>query len=640
MKDKKNRFCVKARRRFLSDMRKNGRTEILDKGKGKEVMRIKDYLKKRCLLADGAFGTYYMQIEGKNRVVELANINNPKIVERIHLDYLKAGSRLIRTNTFSANLAVLGGERDWRKGVIQAGYRCAENAVKDFCGMCGERAEEVFVAASIGPIPDSLAEEEQEILEEYYFICDSFLECRAKIFCFETGTDFKYILPAAAYIRERAGEDAFIMANFCLNRYGYTKSGIYAGRLLEQADDYTEVDAVGFNCGIGTGHMLHILKEIQLCSNKFLAVMPNSGYPERIQDRTVYLNNAQYFAETMGKMAELGISVFGGCCGTSPEYIRLTREQIVLDCPAKKIEIQKKAVFKNQINYSKNEFCQKLKEGKKVIAVELDPPYDANIQGILDRANRLKAAGIDFITFADSPMARPRMDSVLTGVKVQNEVGISVMPHISCRDKNTIALRAQLLGAYVNGIRNLLIVTGDPIAESERGTIHSVFDFYSVRLMEFVQEMNREHFLEEPLCYGGAISYARANLEVEMERVRKKKAAGAQYFLTQPVFSKEDAERIQVIKSQTDVKILCGIMPLISLKNAKFIANELSGIRVPQSVVAEFSPDMSREEGEIVGVRIAKRVMQWLEETADGYYFIIPFNRVYLVEKCLMPDSE
>ena len=223
---------------------------------------------------------------------------------------------------------------------------------------------------------------------------------------------------------------------------------------------------------------------------------------------------------------------------------------------------------------------------------------------------------------------------------MQNEVGISVMPHISCRDKNTIALRAQLLGAYVNGIRNLLIVTGDPIAESERGTIHSVFDFYSVRLMEFVQEMNREHFLEEPLCYGGAISYARANLEVEMERVRKKKAAGAQYFLTQPVFSKEDAERIQVIKSQTDVKILCGIMPLISLKNAKFIANELSGIRVPQSVVAEFSPDMSREEGEIVGVRIAKRVMQWLEETADGYYFIIPFNRVYLVEKCLMPDSE
>lgn len=600
-------------------------------------MDIREYLKGHRLLADGAFGTYYMQKNGGYKTVELANIKNSKIVEQIHLDYLKAGAKLIRTNTFSANKMVLGGERAWRKEVIQAGYACARNAIETFCITESGDASELFIAASIGPIPDSLIEEEQEILEEYRFICDSFLECGAKIFCFETCADLRFVLSAAAYIKEQAGEAAFVITNFCLNRYGYTKSGIYAGKLIELAEQSKAVDAIGLNCGIGTGHMLHILKEVKPYTDKFFVVMPNSGYPERIQDRTVYLDNAQYFAEMMGEIAEFGVDMLGGCCGTTPDYIRCTKEKIDFDSPAinRKREGQKKVLTKKEPDYTTNEFCRKLKEGKKVIAVELDPPYDAKIQGIMDRANLLKAAGVDLLTFADSPMARPRMDSVLTAVKVQNEVGISVMPHISCRDKNMIAMRAQILGAYVNGIRNLLIVTGDPVPGSERGMVSSVFDFYSVRLMEFVQEMNREHFLQEPIGYGGAIQYVRANLDVEIERVRKKMAAGAQYFLTQPVFSKEDMERIAYIKSQVDVKILCGIMPLVNLNNAKFIANEISGIHVPEEVIAEFSPGMSREEGEAVGVRIARRVIQGIDKVVDGYYFMVPFNRVYLVADCL-----
>ena len=404
---------------------------------------------------------------------------------------------------------------------------------------------------------------------------------------------------------------------------------------MELAGQSKAVDAIGLNCGIGTGHMLHILKERKPYTDKFFVVMPNSGYPERIQDRTVYFDNAQYFAEMMGEIATFGVDILGGCCGTNPDYIRLTKEKIDFSYAAVKSEVQKEVRPTKELDYTINKFCRKLKEGKKVIAVELDPPYDAKIQGIMDRANLLKAAGVDLLTFADSPMARPRMDSILTAVKVQNEVGIPVMPHISCRDKNIIAMRAQILGAYGNGIRNLLIVTGDPVPGSERGMVSSVFDFYSVRLMEFVQEMNREHFLADPIGYGGALCYARANLEVEMERIQKKVAAGAQYFLTQPVFSKEDMERIAKIKRQMDIKILCGIMPLVSLKNATFIANEISGIHVPAEIIEEFLPEMSREEGEAVGVRIAKRVMQGLEDVVDGYYFMVPFNRVYLVEACL-----
>lgn len=603
--------------------------------RNKNAMNIKEYLTKHRLLADGAFGTYYMQTGGKQQTVERANLENPKAVEKLHMEYLKAGARLIRTNTFSANSAVLGGERTWRREVIQAGYSCARRAVETFCMTNEGEKEEVFIAASIGPVPENLAEEEQEILEEYRFICDSLLECNAEIFCFETCADFKYVLSAAEYVKERTDGRAFIMVNFCLNRYGYTKSGISAARLVEAADQSAAVDAVGFNCGIGIGHMLQILKEMKPFTDKFLSIMPNSSYPERMQDRAVYLDNAQYFAGMMEEIARLGIDILGGCCGTSPEYIRLTGEKIDFASPAKKKKAEKERLQSGEPDYSVNRFCRKLKEGKKVIAVELDPPYDAEIHGIMDRANILKAAGVDMLTFADSPMARPRMDSVLTSVKVQNEVGIPVMPHISCRDKNMIAMRAQLLGAYVNGIRNLLIVTGDPVPGSERGTVSSVFDFNSVRLMEFVKEINREHFPEEPLCYGGAINYARANIDVEVKRILKKAEAGANYFLTQPIYSDGDIERIAYIKSKADIKILCGIMPLVNYKNANFIANEMTGIHVPKEVIEAFSPEMTRKEAEDTGVGIARKVIKKLEPVADGYYFILPFNRVHLVKACL-----
>lgn len=196
-------------------------------------------------------------------------------------------------------------------------------------------------------------------------------------------------------------------------------------------------------------------------------------------------------------------------------------------------------------------------------------------------------------------------------------------------------MRAGLLGAYANGIRNLLLVTGDPIPGSDRTQVTSVFDFNSIRLMEFIKEMNKEHWQREPLCYGGALNHARANIEVEIERMRKKIAAGASYFLTQPIFSMEDIERIRYIKGKIDTKILCGIMPLVNYRNAVFIQNEITGIHVPDSVVKAFSPEMTREEGEKAGVKIAVQTMKELFDVADGYYFMLPFNRVKLVSMCL-----
>lgn len=599
-------------------------------------MNIRDSLKKHKILADGAFGTYYARLEDVGATVsERANLEKPQIVAKIHREYIESGARLLRTNTFGANTVVLECTPEEQEECIRRGYeiamqtaREAKEAILKSDGDC------VFVAADIGPIPEDVNSSREELLNEYLRMCRIFLEQGADLFLMETFSDITFIKPMAEYIRSQNPE-AFIMVQFSLNRYGYTKAGISASRLLKAVGEMEEIDSVGFNCGIGAGHLYQLLKKMSFPSGKYLTAFPNSGYPELLRDRASYLDNHQYFAEKLSEIAALGIHIAGGCCGTTPKYIEAAGKTVDFTPSGTVYEAADRDTKGTGLKSCTNTFYNKLKAGKKVIAVELDPPYDSKADRIMECANALKVAGADMLTFADSPMGRGRVDSVLMSVKVSNEVGVPVMPHIACRDKNAIGIRAGLLGGYMNGIRNLLIVTGDPVPSSDRDEITSVFDFHSIRLMEFVRQMNIEHFSEEPVYYGGALNHGRANLDREIDRMRDKIEAGASYFLTQPIFSREDVERIRYVKGQVDTKILCGIMPLVSYRNASFVRNEITGINVPEYVVDAFSPEMSREEGERTGVRIAKEVIRMLNPVADGYYFMLPFNRVHLVEQCL-----
>jgi homocysteine S-methyltransferase len=209
------------------------------------------------------------------------------------------------------------------------------------------------------------------------------------------------------------------------------------------------------------------------------------------------------------------------------------------------------------------------------------------------------------------------------------------MPHICCRDKNAIAIRSQFLGAYINGVRNLLLITGDPVPTMIRQDVKSVFNFDAVGLMKIGREMNEEEFKADPMVFGGAINHNRLNLDVEIKRVKRKMEAGATFFFTQPVFSDEDVKKLYKIKKETGARVLCGIMPLVSLKNASFIKNEMAGIHVTDEIIAKYRADMTREEGEAVGIAIARDVMSKTKDIVDGYYFSIPFNRVYLLKEIL-----
>ncbi len=589
-------------------------------------MRIQDYLKKHKLIIDGAMGTYYSRIENnQNAVSEYANLTAPEKIINIHRSYIKAGAKLIRTNSFAANQQVLNITPLEQADIINASYKLAEQAVR-------ESGKEVYIACDIGPIPELGGRTEEDILEEYRFICDTFLRQKPEIILFETFSEISYIRKLVPYIKAVAPE-IFIITNFCLNKNGYTSKGISGRALLEEIAGTDGIDAGGFNCGIGSGHMYHILKKLSFPAGKYIAAVPNAGYPEQFQNRMIFMDNEAYFEENMQRIADLGVDMIGGCCGTTPGYIKKITDKADLRDEVRGIRVKPALEQTQSKELRTNDFYELFEAGKKVVAVELDPPYDVKDDNLLACAHKLKESGADIITMADSPMGRSRVDSILMSVKLIRETGMAVMPHVCCRDKNMIAMRSGLLGAYANGIRNILIVTGDPIPSESRQSTTGVFDYNSVQLMNYVKEMNREHFSEEPIYYGGALNYGRGPVEKVIERMEKKIEAGARYFLTQPIFTDGDIERIRYIKNKVNTKILCGIMPLVSFRNANFIKNEISGINVPDWVIDRYTPDMTREEAEWTGAGIASEIIAKLSSCADGYYFMLPFNRVSLMDK-------
>lgn len=590
-------------------------------------MNIREYLKKSKLIADGSFGTYYSQKYKTVDIPEYANITASQRISEIHTEYINSGAKLIRTNTFASNTYSLDCSIEEVKENIKAAYKIAKEAVE-------QSGKEIFIAGNIGPVPAVFQPDFEAVEEEYYQIAKTFIDEGADILCFETFTQSEHIMPAIKRIKEEC--NPFIIVQFCVNQYGYSEAGESAERLVSETAFSKCVDAVGLNCGVGPAHMQQILSKINLNNNCFATAMPNAGYPLLVRNRVKYADNPIYFASKVNGMALLGADIIGGCCGTTPDYIREVAKTIDLTPTVKSDEtsannenekpVIKKSFFRNADGTIKD---------KKLIAVELAPPFGADDKKLLEAAHMLKGLGVDVLTFPDSPSGRTRIDSVLMAQKVKNVTGFEVMPHICCRDKNAIAVRSTFLGASINGINNFLIITGDPIPVMARQVVKSVFNFDSVGLMRIADEMNSEALKDSPLTYGGAINQSRRRIESEIKRVQKKMEAGAEFFLTQPVFTAEDAERLRRVKEETGARILCGIMPLVSRKNALFMKNEISGVNVTDEVIERYPETADRDDGENVGVELAKEMIAATRDFADGYYFSFPFNRTYLLKRII-----
>ncbi|MEE1028659.1 MAG: bifunctional homocysteine S-methyltransferase/methylenetetrahydrofolate reductase [Agathobacter sp.] len=598
-------------------------------------MFIREYLQEKKIITDGAFGTYYAsKYSAPEEIPERANINYPDRVKAIHQEYIVSGAKLIRTNTFASNTVILEENIEGVKANICSAVEIANSAVKAY-----DDSLTLYVSGDIGPIPAPAFIDRESVMEEYKVLAETFIEKGVSILIFESFAELDVIIPAIEHAKKLAansGMDLFIIVQFALNQFGYSAAGLSARKLIEDASKINEIDALGFNCGIGPAHMQSIMEKIVFPDDKFITSIPNAGYPKISRNQIKYSNTAKYFEEKMQELADFGSDILGGCCGTNPTFI---------EGLAQKLELSQKPRQKNEISDKKNSKPPIRKgfiydengnrKNKKLIAVELAPPFDCNDEKLLESAHGLANLDIDVLTFPDSPSGRTRVDSVLMASKVHQETGLAVMPHICCRDKNAVAMRSLFLGAQINDIHNALIITGDPLPQVARETVKAVFNFDSTGLMSIVKEMNEDSFLSMPFSYGGAINQNRRNLEVEIKRIKKKIDCGAEFFLTQPVFSEQDVERLRLIKKETGATILCGIMPLVSRKNAIFMKNEIAGVNVTDEVVNMYPENGTKEQGEAVGIKLAKKMMAATEDFVDGYYFSFPFNRTYMLKSIL-----
>lgn len=578
-------------------------------------MNINEYIKDSILVFDGAMGTYYSKLKNNAFNCEMANINDASTILSIHREYIRAGCKAIKTNTFAANEILLECDFKTVKDIIKNGYEIALEATKN---------TDVFVFADIGPIP---ALNDRDLLSDYKKIVDIFLELGATNFIFETFSNDEYLPEISSYIKKKQ-PNSFILTEFAVNPEGFTRLGKSGAKIFESISKNKNIDALGFNCISGPHHLLHFIKTIDI-NDSIVSIMPNAGYPTIINNRTFFEDNSDYFSEQMLEILNQGVHILGGCCGTTPEFIKKTVD-IINSSHRGESAIEKVISSKEKIKpISKNKLLEKLEVGKKIIAVELDPPIDTDIEFFMSSAKKLKDHGVDAITIADCPIARARVDSSLLACKIKRELDITPIPHMTCRDRNINATKALLLGLNIENIDNVLVVTGDPIPSAERDEIKAMFSFNSSILANYIKTLNENTF-NTPFNILGALNINAINFDSQLKHAKIKIENGVTMFLTQPVLTEQALINLKKAKEILPAKILGGIIPVVSYRNACFMNNEISGITVSQNII-DLYKDTSKEESTKLAINISTQIAKEIEPYVDGYYIITPFKRIDII---------
>ena len=585
------------------------------------MMNIRELLQTRPLLFDGAMGTYYKAAPGVE--CEQANLTDPAGVLAVHREYLAAGADAVKTNTFSLPRLAAAHTPGWEQ-LAQAGWQLAVQAAE-------ETGAAVF--ADLGPAPDTEAVPAGQV---YTAVAKQFAALGARNFLFETLSSDAGLLDAVGAIKAEV-PDAFVLVSFAVLPDGYTREGMYCKDLARRMQESGIVDAVGLNCVSAPGAMRTLAK--QLGGTLPLSVMPNAGYPVVTRTQVKYQGRPEYFARELGRLAAEGtVQILGGCCGTTPAHIAALRAELdSLPVVEKTAPAEEFSTVKEQTVENEDAFLRKLNAGEKVIAIELDSPRNADLTSYLEGAKKLQAAGADLLTIADCPIAQARMDSSLVACRVHRELGLCTLPHMTCRDRNLNATKALLLGLYAEGVREVLAITGDPIPTAERDEVKNVYQFNSRKLAQYIVSLAGEgREMPGPMTVFGALNLNARNFDVELRRAKEKLENGMSGFLTQPVLSAQAVENLKKSRETlgADAKILAGIMPVVSQRNAIFMENEINGIHVEDWIIEKFA-GLDRAQGEELGLAISLEMAKAALPYADGFYLMTPFNRVALMERLI-----
>jgi methionine synthase I (cobalamin-dependent)/5,10-methylenetetrahydrofolate reductase len=590
------------------------------------------------VVADGAMGTMlYARGVFVNRSFDELNLSNPQLVRAVHADYVDAGAELLETNTFGAHryrLATHGLEAQVT-AINREGAKLAREAA-------GDRA---LVAGSIGPIGKPLAPighiSFEEAVAAYREQAQALAAGGVDAFILETMPSIDQVRAALEAVRAVA-PDAPVIASLTFSEEGTTLYGetpeIVVARL-----EALGVPVIGANCSQGPAPMLETLKRMSaVAKTAKLAAMPNAGAPALVEGRYVYLCTPEYMASYARRMIAAGVSLVGGCCGTTPAHIKNivrsvrmgkpAREEITVEAPVRAAQAPPPVPREE-----KSGLARKLARGQFVVSVELDPPKGADPAAVIDRALHCKENEIDAINVADGPRASARMSAEALCLLLESKVGIDTILHYTCRDRNLLGIQSDLLGAYALGLRNILAITGDPPKLGDYPDATAVYDVDSIGLIRIMDHLNHGCDLAGNLIgpalglhIGCGADPSKPDEDKELRRLELKVKAGAEYIMTQPIYDPRHLERFLAAVKPLRTPVLVGLLPLYSHRNAEFLHNEVPGMRIPDDIRERMRKAGSGDEAKTEGVKIAQEALLVAREQAQGAYIMPPFNKVEL----------
>jgi len=593
-----------------------------------------EFCKNNVVLFDGAMGTeiyakgYYI-----NTCFDELNLSNPKLIKDIHRAYIDAGADVIETNTFGANRIKLqkhGLEKETNAINYQGAMIAREVAGKD-----------IYVCGSIGPLGErlepwgSLAEEEAR--EIYVEQAQALIDGSVDVLCLETFSDLHLIQQAIMGIREKF--DIPIIAQMTIGDDGNSLFGTPPDILAVKMQK-VGADIVGLNCSVGPKVMLEAATKMVEAVNIPVSVMPNAGIPQNVDGRNIYLASAEYFGEYAKRFVQSGIQIIGSCCGTTPEFTRTMRNALQAVRPGIRIQRQIKITQKEDIKEvipleKRSSLAKKISKNKFVTSVEIVPPKGSSATKAVKQAAILKSAGVDNINIPDGPRAMSRMSASYLSMIIQNQADIEVIQHYTCRDRNLLGMIGDMLGAYASGIKNLLLITGDPPKMGTYPDATAVFDVDSIGLVNVVFSLNcgRDlggNPLPSPTGFftGVGVNPGALDLDYEIRRFEWKVKAGAQFAITQPVFDVEIFHKFLKRINHIRIPLIAGIWPLVSIRNAEFMNNEVPGAHVPDDLMKKLKSTSSREEARKTGIKIAQDTIKELKPLIAGVQVSMPFGNV------------
>jgi len=616
---------------------------------------LKELLESHVLLSDGAMGTMlHGQGIGFDKCFDELNLTDPELILNIHAAYLQAGSDMIQTNTFGANHFKLArhGLEDKVGEINQQGVNLARKAID----MLPE-PRDILVAGDVGPLgvriaPYGRIQPEQAklvFMEQLTVLANAGVD----LFLFETFSDLFEIrsaIEAALEVRKDLGKQLLIFASMTFTRDDRTLLGDDPTRVTHQLVE-AGADVIGVNCSGGPAQLLRLLGNMRSAEpNATLLVQPNAGWPEQVGGRIMYPADASYFGNYAQAFCKAGASVIGGCCGTTPEHILSMRKAIdespqgcddldlFLTLPELAVEIE-------EIEKDLSPLARNLKQGKFCIAVEMDPPRGISTHKLVAGASLLADAGADVINVADSPMARMRMSAWAVCEVIKRQVGVDSTLHFPTRGRNLLRVQGDLLAAHALGIRNIFVVMGDPTSIGDYPEAMDDYDLVPSGLIKLIKQGFNTGVDHSGVSIGQPTSFfvgAALNLDPpdpikEMKNLNRKISSGADFILTQPIYQSDKGriflEGFEKEYGKLDIPILTGILPLVSLKHATFLNNEVPGIDIPLEMMTQL--EQAGSEAARAGVESAVRLINEIREWSQGVYIMPQFHRYDLIAEII-----